>query len=241
MPVRENVLQSFGSVRAVDAETHRVTSVISTGGVARDEAVIEAAGWQFGNYDRNPVVLWQHNAEEPPFARTVEHLTSDSELVARAEFDPDDEFGMSIFRKIQAGFINATSVRWLPLAFEWREAGKGKDKKQTLHFTSTELLEWSFVTIPADPSALIIRLGSGATLDLDAYRSPAEPTGEVPDLTPKVEPARTTADYTAVADLLERYAARADARRSPEDMTIDALAKATGKTSGGIRRLIKGE
>ena len=149
-------LESYGLLRDVE-EGGRVSAVISTGDIARDDAIIDPAGWDFSNYDRNPVILWMHDDRRMPFARTVEKVAGKKELVARAEFDLDDPFGAEVFRKIQAGYINATSVRWLPKRTEFITIGEGKEAHQVLVFREQELLEWSFVTVPADPKALIMR------------------------------------------------------------------------------------
>lgn len=164
-------LESFGQLREVDAEKGRVSSVISTGDIARDGAIIEPAGWDFTNYDLNPVVLWMHDASAMPFARTIEHKATKTKLVAEAQFDLDDPFALTLLRKIEQGFVNATSVRWLPKRTEIRKVGKGKDEREILVFLEQELLEWSFVTVPADPKALITR-ADGKPLSLVDYLPP---------------------------------------------------------------------
>lgn len=173
-------LESFGLLRDVDSEAHKVTAVISTGDIARDGAIIDPSGWDFTNYDHNPVVLWMHNDEAMPFARTIERITTEKELIAKAQFDLEDPLGAIAFRKIQKGYINATSVRWLPRETEVRTVGEGKEKRDVLVFTNQELLEWSFVTVGSDTGALIVR-ADGEKIDLrdflpDEYRRKAEPT-----------------------------------------------------------------
>lgn len=176
-------LESFGHLREVDTDKSRVTAVISTGDVARDGAIIDPEGWDFSNYDRNPVVLWMHDDTSMPFARTVERMATNKELIARAEFDMEDPMGAMMFRKIANGYVNATSVRWLPKKTEWRakapaEDSEDKDKEEKiLWFLEQELLEWSFVTIPADPAALILR-ADGSPFSIADY----VPTTYRPDL-----------------------------------------------------------
>ena len=161
-------LESWGLLREIDGEAGLVSAVISTGDVARDDAIIDPAGWDFGNYDRNPVILWMHDASRLPFARTVERIAGENELIARAQFDLADPFGADIFRKIQGGYINATSVRWLPKRTEMIKQGEGKAAREVLVFREQELLEWSFCTVPTDPKALIMRADTGTPLDIAA-------------------------------------------------------------------------
>ena len=169
-------LKSPGLLREINPEKGTVTSVIATDQVARDGAIIEPKGWDFSNYRLNPVILWQHDDTAMPFARTAEGpFVSDKELVAKAQFDMDDPRAVEAVRKIAGGFINATSVRWLPKKTEVREMGEGEDKREVLVFLEQELLEWSFVGIPADPGAQILR-ADGEAFNVDDYRTGTDGT-----------------------------------------------------------------
>lgn len=159
-------LQTFGYVRQVDADSRRVTSVVSTDAVARDGAVIETAGWDLGYYEQNPVVLWAHNDTEMPIAKTVETLRTEHELIQVHEF-ADHPFAEQVFAGVRGGFVNATSVRWLPGETEMRVAD-GRAQKVLVFTRGHQLLETSYVPIPADPGALVLR-ADGSRLDLAAF------------------------------------------------------------------------
>ena len=134
--------------------------IISTSQVARDGAIIEAKGWNFDNFRQNPVVLFQHDDfRAPPIGRVVpDSLRSRSgDLHARIEFDMEDPASALIEGKIARGYMNATSVRWLPTKTEIREV----DGEDVLVFLQQELLEVSIVSVPADPGALIKRAADG--------------------------------------------------------------------------------
>lgn len=165
-------LQTFGHVREIDIDARRVRVIAATGNVARDDAVIEVGGWVFDNYDRAPVVLWGHDDRQPPIARSIvsERIQTANELIELHEFD-DDEAAENIWRKIQRGFVHAVSVRWLPLTWEWR---RHDDGREYLHFTRQELLEVSYVSIPADPGAVVLR-ADGGRIDLSSYRPDPAP------------------------------------------------------------------
>jgi HK97 family phage prohead protease len=241
-------LESFGHLREVDTDNSRVTAVISTGDVARDGAIIDPAGWDFSNYDRNPVVLWMHDDSAMPFARTIEHEAGKNELVARAEFDTDDPMGAQIFRKIANGYINATSVRWLPKKTETRIEGKGDDQHEVLVFVEQELLEWSFVTIPSDPGSLIMRADGSPFRAADYKAQPYLPNlAWLHALGPNVDlswlrelkpPTNGNGhhDTQALERLLVRYFERRNRRLDADDMVVSALSRATGKSEERIRR-----
>lgn len=162
-------LRSYGHLRAIDATAMTVEAVISTGNVGRDQTVIDPAGWDFSNYRKNPVVLWSHNDFAVPVARTIgEVQTGPNELRATAEFDREDPEAVRLFGKVKRGYVNATSVRWLPKRTEIRALPiEGGGERDTIVFVEQELLEWSFVAIPADPGAVILR-SDGSGVDVDA-------------------------------------------------------------------------
>ena len=162
-------LQTFGHVRAVDAENRRVTVVASTSNVARDGAIIEARGWDLSYYERNPVVLWAHNDHELPIGRTVESQLTDSELIQTHEF-ADHPAADQVFQAIRGGFVNATSVRWIPGETAVRTMPSGD--RVLVFTTGHQLLETSYVPIPADPGALIVR-ADGSAFDRSAFFPPA--------------------------------------------------------------------
>ena len=201
-------LRSFGHLRDADLETGRVTAIISTGDVARDDAIIEPGGWDFTNYDRNPVVLFMHNDESLPVARTVEKVATQTELIATAEFDMEDPEAVRLLGKIRRGFVNATSVRWEPKRWEYRKMGDAQ--REVLVFLEQELLEWSFVTVPADPKALIVR-NDGAPLDASAFgRKNDEPLytpkqlATRDELLDEIDFLRVSLDQYGVASLAKR-------------------------------------
>ena len=121
MPER---LETHGFVRAVDEERRRVTVVVSTGDVARDDAVIDQSGWDLRNYERNPVVLWAHNDRELPIARAVSSQVGANELVQVHEFATHPR-AEEVWQAVRAGFVNATSVRWYQ-ARPRSEGGRGE-------------------------------------------------------------------------------------------------------------------
>ncbi len=160
--------------RASDFRTGRVVQTISTENLARDGAIIPADSWVLDAYRSNPIVLWMHDAggrgsDRLPIARCSEiHVDAARRaLVATTQFDMGDAFAVEVLRKIEAGLINATSVRWLPIDRPRLEKRKVTNaagelvEREVVVFPRNELLELSYVTVPADAAALIMRNGDG--------------------------------------------------------------------------------
>jgi len=156
----------IGEVRGIDSAQRRVQAVISTADVARDGAIIEPRGWRFEAYDRNPVVLWNHDTAQLPIARAVpgERVVTDREVIDTHEFARHPQADL-VWELVAGGFVHATSVRWLPGETEMRTV----DGRPVLVFTrGHELLEVSYVTVPADPGALVVRADGSPLFGRDA-------------------------------------------------------------------------
>lgn len=130
-----------------------VEVVMSTGDIARDGHVLDPGGADLASYRSNPVILWQHDPKTP-VATATDVAVDGNKIRARIRFasvgishDADRVRGL-----VKDGIINAVSVGFDPLD------GKPLDPKKPKggqHFTRWALLECSFVSIPADPGALV--------------------------------------------------------------------------------------
>lgn len=130
----------------------QVPWLISTNERARDGHTIAINGWLHANYDRNPVVLWQHDRDEPPIGRSMVSIAPDG-LRALAEFTPRDlnPFGGMIGDMVADGFLHSPSVGWDTIAAtRVRDPALIERYGYPLDISEAELLEWSVVTIPAD-------------------------------------------------------------------------------------------
>ena len=164
-------LETFGYVRSSKEADRTVEVVVSSGDVARDGAIIDQSGWNTRNYARNPVVLWGHDDHSLPIARASETRIEGDDMVQVHEFAKHAR-AEEVFQAVRGGFVNATSVRWIPGETEVCKVGTGKDARNVLVFTrGHELLEVSYVPIPADPNALVLR-ADGKPIDLSAYGTP---------------------------------------------------------------------
>ena len=145
---------SMDIVQRSAAGANRRSVTIAANNRARATPELELGGLQFDNYRRNPVVMWAHDAvgRSPsgglPIGRTLSiDRATDGGIVAEFEFLDDDPFAQRIRNAWDKGFLQAASISWLPL--ESRPAANGG-----LRDIRSELLEWSIVSVPADPDAL---------------------------------------------------------------------------------------
>jgi HK97 family phage prohead protease len=149
------VVERLGSVaRAADDDSRVVTFVFSDGTVDRMGDKINPYGWELGGFRKNPVCLWAHLSTEPPIGRVVRTFVSGDRLMGNIQFASAETypFADTIYRLVQEKFINAVSVGFMPILWDWAD---GADRRGGIDFEKQELLEISVVPIPANVNALI--------------------------------------------------------------------------------------
>jgi HK97 family phage prohead protease len=112
--------------------------------------ILDPLGCQLANFRRNPIVLAQHDADQP-IAKCASITADASAVSALIEFPPAGVNALSdqYLALAKAGVLGAVSVGFMPLERKpLQGTGGWRD-------TSYELLELSLVSVPANPSALI--------------------------------------------------------------------------------------
>lgn len=128
----------------------------------RSSDVVTQEGILLTNYVKNPVVLWAHDYRGPPVARSPILGVDGGKLTARGvTFTPRElsEFGWMIGEMYRQKFLNAASIGFRPLKWNWNE-----ERKMGIDFLESELLEWSCVPVPAHPEALVAAKAAGIPL-----------------------------------------------------------------------------
>lgn len=141
-------------VKADDDATRTITFTISTAAVDRDDDTIAVDGWELANYIKNPVVLWGHDHVSPPIAKALATWVEGGKLKSKAQFHQEFEFADMVYRLFKGGYMNATSVGFMPKTYVVNEERPGNGWGPAFDFKTQELLEYSAVPIPANPEAL---------------------------------------------------------------------------------------
>ncbi len=118
--------------------------VISTADVDRQGESVNQNGWDLSRYMENPVVLWGHDYYSLPIGVCDSISLEEGKLVARGRFAPEEAnpFAQQVRRLYDLKIVRATSVGFIALEMVGNE------------ITKAELLEFSFVPVPANPYAL---------------------------------------------------------------------------------------
>jgi uncharacterized protein len=146
----EEVKQLIEATKAA-SDTGSFEVVATTENLDRYQEVIKLDGWDIEHYRRNPVILWGHD-----HSRLIGMATSvdivDGKMIVKGKFAPTEE-GQEKRKLYEMGFLRATSVGFIE-----------KEREGNL-ITKSELLELSFVSVPANPYALRLSMEKGLSLD----------------------------------------------------------------------------
>ena len=125
--------------------------IASTSVIDRQGESIDQSGWELDNFLKNPVMLWAHNYGELPVGVAEQVEVNDTGLVIKGRFadgkaNPKAE---QIRLLYEDEILKTVSVGFIP-----------KERNGNI-ITKAELLEVSFVPVPANPEALSLALAKG--------------------------------------------------------------------------------
>lgn len=176
-----------GFVTKGDNGTYKVLA--STASIDRQGDSIDQSGWDLANYKKNPVMLWAHNYSELPVAKAIAIGVTSLGLESEFEFAPMEANpkAQQIKSLYDLGYLNAVSVGFMP------------KQRNGNSITKAELLEISFVPVPANQDALRLAYKS---IDENADLK-TEDKGEIKAWLEKGEVAEIKGDVADQVDLEE--------------------------------------
>ena len=206
-PIVETMARADGGDRAVIAVHDDIG----------DGRPVDLRSLDFTRYWKNPVVLFEHDRWAGPVGRSTAIGWDDkSRMVADFEFltgNPQASVVKNAWRK---GFLKAASIRAIP------KARNSQSSYQSGLENSHELVEWSIVTIPADPDAV----RSGLTKDLETVLGFSR--GETEDM-----------DEARIAEMITRAFADRD-QKGGEGFDAHALARSIAEaTKTELKAILK--
>jgi hypothetical protein len=141
--------------------------------VDRAGDMVVQSGIDLAGYHANPVVLWQHDPDQP-IAHCAEIGVVDGKLTALVQFPPagEDELADLIYNRVKNKVVNAVSIGFMgktlsaldpanPPRFDANGCNLGGGVK----YETCELAELSFVSVPAVRSALVVERSGMVSID----------------------------------------------------------------------------
>lgn len=141
--IASDIMKSIKDAKEVESDGS-FEVIATTGGVDRDGESIDPKGWDFSHFMKNPVLLWGHDYTSPPIGVVRELKEQDGKIIASGVF-ARTQFAQEVRSLYDDGILRTVSVGFIP---------KDRDGK---NITAAELLELSFVPVPANPEAVSLR------------------------------------------------------------------------------------
>jgi HK97 family phage prohead protease len=167
------VRRAFVTRDATGGESASAT--ITTADVDREGDTIDPDGIDTTAYEQNPVVLWAHDAKQPPIARAERLVRVGRGLRATWRW-ASTEAAQTIRKLWDEKMLNAISIGFWPRRSQPNEHG-GR------HHSEIELLEFSVVPVPANPAAVralkSLGLNGGPSLEQRIERAVASVARDV--------------------------------------------------------------
>lgn len=133
--------------------------VLSTERINSYGQIILTDGIDTKDFEKNPIMLWQHERGRV-IGKWTDIKKTNGNLLATAVFDETDEFSKSVYNKVTGGFISACSI-----GIKINPADiKVENDIETV--TKSKLLEASLVDIPSNGDAIRRNYISG---DINVY------------------------------------------------------------------------
>lgn len=155
-------IQKFYAAKTEPVGERQARVICSTGEVDRAGDIVVQDGIDLAAYRMNPIVLWGHDTGQP-IARASEIGVVEGKLMATVDFPPagisakaDEICGL-----VKAGVISAVSIGFNPI--ETEPLDKANPKKGPQKYLTCELGEFSFVSVPANKSALTVERQNSAS------------------------------------------------------------------------------
>lgn len=122
-------------------------AVASTASIDRHGEIVSVEGWDLKAFKKNPVLLWAHDHYEPAVGVAskvwVDGVGKKAQLMIKGKFHEYTERAKAVKQMVHDGIIKTMSVGFRPIDMDGNT------------FTKQELLEISFVNVPANPQAMI--------------------------------------------------------------------------------------
>lgn len=138
--------------KAADKDVGTFEQIITTENLDRYQDVIKIDAWDDEHYLKNPVVLWGHDHKQLPIGITTGLRTENGQKIATGKFAPHAK-AQEIRQLYDMGILRAASVGFIE-----------KEREGNL-ITKAELIEWSIVSVPANPYCLATLVKSGVSVN----------------------------------------------------------------------------
>jgi hypothetical protein len=142
-----------------DLNRMSASATINTDAVDYEDEVILASGVRIGNYQNNPVVLWDHGKSITTLPigtcrmpdGDIDLIRSDRSIDSTTYFAQSLPFAHQVFGLIDEGVVRATSIHVVPYQVA---AYRAPDGREVMVTEDCDMVEWSWTCLGVNPEAV---------------------------------------------------------------------------------------
>lgn len=144
------VAKSFDVVIKAGSEGGEITGIWTTGDKDREGDIIEIGGWDVTDFNRNPIMLYDHDTGLLPIGGVTRVWFEGTKGYFEGYF-AKHQFAQDVRQLAIDGVLKTFSQRFLPVEWSYlEETGYGR------RFTKQKLIEISVVPVPANVDAVVV-------------------------------------------------------------------------------------
>jgi phage head maturation protease len=146
-------------------------SRVTTKAMDRDNEIVLPEGLELEQYRLNPVVLWGHDQDRPIgkalwVKLDAEGVLAKTQYISRPEKYVGEWLPDFVFSMIQADVLRGKSIGFLPLEIRDPEQEElALNPSLQMVISRSLLLEYSVVSVPSNPLAVVEAVSKGVGLD----------------------------------------------------------------------------
>lgn len=142
LPTEKQYIDLAISLKAIDAEKRTIKGIVASDGlIDRHGESLNPNGWKINGH---VPLLWGHQYQDLPVGKTTNEYVENGQLIVDGRLSKKYAFAQDLFDLIEEEIVDKVSVGFIPL--KWDDSGD-------YTFAEMELLEVSFVNVPANPRA----------------------------------------------------------------------------------------
>lgn len=153
---------------------------VTSDGIDRDSERMIPTGARFDNFEKHPVMLWNHNRSRSwddgeskkllPIGKWLNREVDEKGISFEGFVSDSTQFGVDVLNLCNDEVLNATSIGFIPV--KWSNDVKDKLPGQEGYtITDYEVIEISLADIPANPNATRKSFGQKGEEELEVFSS----------------------------------------------------------------------
>lgn len=186
-----------------DKQTTDIKFKLSVQVPDRSNEIVIVNGINLENYKKNPIVLWNHDSATPPIGTGKDLYVENGILYGTIQFHNETLLSKELSTLTAKGVLSAVSIGFMPLTY--RDIAISEELINTYNFypttktariyDSSELVEFSLVSVPANQEALVTN-----ALELNTIIEKVEP---MENLITKVGATLNKSNATMIIDAIK--------------------------------------